>query len=160
MALLARQVSRNMTSSVQNSRRVHTARVALLSQAIESPIINGVRKPMKPGGMYRSIPFSTETTLTLDRLPRRLRRHCLQSKQPTWHPSHDAHRLARSSTARWMELPRLGGWHTRSSKQGSHTSVRQHGRLCQPPVANIIKSRRIPRQNQGGGPPSVHGGVA
>ncbi|KAI4724321.1 glutathione synthetase ATP-binding domain-like protein [Aureobasidium sp. EXF-10728] len=37
-------------SALQNSRGVHTARVAFLYQAIESPVINGVRKPMKPGG--------------------------------------------------------------------------------------------------------------
>ncbi|KAH0264018.1 glutathione synthetase ATP-binding domain-like protein, partial [Aureobasidium melanogenum] len=37
-------------SQLKNSRGVHTARVALLYQAIESPAINGVRKPMKPGG--------------------------------------------------------------------------------------------------------------
>ncbi|KAI5208246.1 glutathione synthetase ATP-binding domain-like protein [Aureobasidium subglaciale] len=37
-------------SQVKNSRGLHSARVALLYQAIESPIINGVRKPMKPGG--------------------------------------------------------------------------------------------------------------
>jgi hypothetical protein len=29
-------------------------RVALLYQAIESPTINGVRKPMKPGGRHHS----------------------------------------------------------------------------------------------------------
>lgn len=52
MALsFARQVSRNKIMSQLQNRSVHTARVALLHQAIESPIINGVRKPMKPGGM-------------------------------------------------------------------------------------------------------------
>lgn len=55
MPLLAKQLFRKMSSQVQNNRGVHTARVALLYQAIEPPIINGVRKPMKPGGMYCTI---------------------------------------------------------------------------------------------------------
>ncbi|CAD0047900.1 unnamed protein product [Aureobasidium pullulans] len=40
------------------SRSVHTARVALLYQAIESPVINGVRKPMKPGDGCADIAFN------------------------------------------------------------------------------------------------------
>jgi len=33
-------------------------RVAVLYQALNPPVINGVRKPKKPGGTYRSLAFS------------------------------------------------------------------------------------------------------
>jgi hypothetical protein len=44
-------------TQLQNSS-LNTARVALLHQPIDSPIVNGVRKPMKPGDMtsLRKIP--------------------------------------------------------------------------------------------------------
>ncbi|KAH0165927.1 glutathione synthetase ATP-binding domain-like protein, partial [Aureobasidium melanogenum] len=51
MASLARQLSgMKSVPRLRNVRSIHTARVALLYQAIESPAINGVRKPAKPGG--------------------------------------------------------------------------------------------------------------
>lgn len=160
MALNFRHITRSkFMSQLKNSRGVHTARVALLYQAIEAPAINGVRKPMKPGGMlYQSC--ANVQVLIFFRLPRRLRRHRLQPERPTGHRHRHAHRFNRSSRACGMELSRLGRWHTCSFAEGSHTPVRQHGRLCQPSTSNIAKSRRISGQSQGRWPSSMHGRAA
>jgi hypothetical protein len=143
-------------SQLKNSRGVSTARVALLYQAIEPPTINGVRKPMKPGGRCdRS--FTNVQVLILFRLPRRMRRRRLQPERPAGHRNRHAHRFTRPSRACGMELSRLRRWHTCSSAEGSHTPVRQHGRLCQPSTSNIPKSRRTSGQSQGRWPSSMHG---
>ena len=75
-------MSTRLLSSIAKTQSLSTMAskspiVAVLFQAIDPPIINGVRKPRKPGGRYYLSSPYVPSLLTVDRLPRLRRRHRL-----------------------------------------------------------------------------------
>lgn len=127
--------------------------VALLYQAIDPPVINGVRKPRKPGGqpaplvvfctnLFKVIDDKNHITLTLTRLPRLRSRHRLHPPYKRHQRDH-SQQLTPSLFPRGMVLPGHRRRHLRRRPARRYSPLGQHDPILFASPANIWEANPV-----------------
>lgn len=152
-SLLSRHVYVGRPLSILSpTKRASQERIAVLHQAVDPPVVNGIRKPKKPGG--RSFPHSHDLDvlqllikLQPRRLPRLRSRHLLcPAAKRTCH--RHAVRRALPAGRRRLVLPRHRTRHPLRCAKRRHASLGQHHPLRLSPLASRIFARQARQEDQ------------
>ena len=125
------------------SVRCANEKIAVLYQAVEPPVVNGVRKPKKPGGQlhFHFHRYLAARLSVSERLPRLRSRHLL--RPPTIRPQRD-HTSGRAlpTAGRRMVLPRYRTRHPCCCPERLYSYLGQHNSLRQLSASVLFISRQ------------------